>query len=109
MSGIGVANPTSSLEALVDANQDGLGTAMQVKIKFIGQLYESAYDTLNGQLDLEAHGVRTFEGVAIRVGRRILVMARQVVANRSHDRFRTAPLAAAPAAAKCPMPMMPGR
>ncbi len=32
-------------------------------------------DTLKGQLDLEAHGGRTFEGVAIRVAQRILAMA----------------------------------
>ena len=39
------------------------------------QLIESVNDTLKGQLDLEAHGGRTFEGVAIRVGQRILAMA----------------------------------
>jgi hypothetical protein len=32
-------------------------------------------DTLKGQLDLEAHGGRTFEGVAIRVTQRILAVA----------------------------------
>lgn len=32
-------------------------------------------DTLNGRLDLEERGGRTFEGVAIRVARRVLAMA----------------------------------
>jgi hypothetical protein len=32
-------------------------------------------DTLKGQLDLEAHGGRTFEGVATRVAQRVLAMA----------------------------------
>jgi hypothetical protein len=43
-------------------------------IKPIRQLIESVNDTLKGQLDLEAHGGRTFEGVAIRVAQRILAM-----------------------------------
>ena len=38
-------------------------------------LIESVNDTLKGQLDLEAHGGRTFDGVAIRVAQRILAMA----------------------------------
>jgi hypothetical protein len=44
-------------------------------LKPIRQLIESVNDTLKGQLDLEAHGGRTFEGVAIRVAQRILAMA----------------------------------
>ena len=44
-------------------------------LKSVRQLIESVNDTLKGQLDLEAHGGRTFEGVAIRVGQRILAMA----------------------------------
>ena len=44
-------------------------------LKSTRQLIESVNDTLKGQLDLEAHGGRTFEGVAIRVAQRILVMA----------------------------------
>ena len=36
-------------------------------LKSIRQLIESVNDTLKGQLDLEAHGGRTFEGVAVRV------------------------------------------
>jgi hypothetical protein len=43
-------------------------------LKTIRQLIESVNDTLKGQLDLEAHGGRTFEGVAIRVAQRILAM-----------------------------------
>jgi len=44
-------------------------------LKSIRQLIESVNDTLKGQLDLEAHGGRTFEGTAIRVAQRILAMA----------------------------------
>ena len=44
-------------------------------LKAIRQLIESVNDTLKGQLDLEAHGGRTFEGVAIRIAQRILAMA----------------------------------
>jgi hypothetical protein len=44
-------------------------------LKSVRQLIESVNDTLKGQLDLEAHGGRTFEGVAIRVGQRILAVA----------------------------------
>src|ERR1039457_1330423 len=44
-------------------------------LKSVRQLIESVNDTLKCQLDLEAHGGRTFEGVAIRVGQRILAMA----------------------------------
>jgi hypothetical protein len=36
---------------------------------------ESATDTLQGQLDLEPHGARTFEGVAIRVAGRAMAPA----------------------------------
>jgi hypothetical protein len=44
-------------------------------LKKVRQLIESVNDTLKGQLDLEQHGGRTFEGVAIRVTQRILAMA----------------------------------
>jgi hypothetical protein len=44
-------------------------------LKSVRQLIESVNDTLKGQLDLEAHGGRTFEGTAIRVAQRILAMA----------------------------------
>ena len=44
-------------------------------LKSIRQLIESVNDTLKGQLDLESHGGRTFEGVAIRIAQRILAMA----------------------------------
>jgi Transposase DDE domain len=44
-------------------------------LKSVRQLIESVNDTLKGQLDLEAHGGRTFEGVTIRVAQRILAMA----------------------------------
>ena len=44
-------------------------------LKSIRQLIESVNDTLKGQLDLESHGGRTFEGTAIRIAQRILAMA----------------------------------
>lgn len=45
------------------------------QLKSVRQLIESVNDTLKGQLDLEQHGARTFEGVAIRVAQRILALA----------------------------------
>ncbi|GAA2807754.1 hypothetical protein GCM10010505_37500 [Kitasatospora aburaviensis] len=45
------------------------------RLKKVRQLIESVNDTLKGQLDLEQHGGRTIEGVAIRVARRILALA----------------------------------
>ena len=44
-------------------------------LKKVRQLIESVNDTLKGQLDLERHGGRTFEGVAVRVTQRVLAMA----------------------------------
>ncbi|WP_007507587.1 IS982 family transposase [Pseudofrankia saprophytica] len=44
-------------------------------LKKVRQLIESVNDTLKGQLDLEQHGGRTFEGVAVRVAQRLLAMA----------------------------------
>jgi DDE family transposase len=43
-------------------------------LKAVRQLIESVNDTLKGQLDLELHGGRSFEGVAARVAQRILAM-----------------------------------
>ena len=44
-------------------------------LKSVRQLIESVNDTLKGQLDLEQHGARTFEGVAVRVAQRVLALA----------------------------------
>ncbi|WP_067529737.1 IS982 family transposase [Nocardia uniformis] len=44
-------------------------------LKQIRQLIESVNDTLKGQLDLEDHGGRSFDGVSIRIAQRILAMA----------------------------------
>jgi hypothetical protein len=44
-------------------------------LKKVRQLIESVNDTLKGQLDLEEHGGRTVEGVAVRVAQRILANA----------------------------------
>jgi hypothetical protein len=43
-------------------------------LKPVRQLIESVNDTLKGQLDLEQHGGRTFQGVATRIAQRILAM-----------------------------------
>ena len=48
--------------------------AGQALLKSIRQLIESVNDTLKGQLDLELHGGRTFEGIAVRVAQRLLAM-----------------------------------
>ncbi len=52
-------------------------------LKKVRQLIESVNDTLKGQLDLEEHGGRTFEGVGIRVAQRILAMAAAIWHNRN--------------------------
>jgi hypothetical protein len=44
-------------------------------LKKVRQLIESINDTLKGQLDLEQHGGRTREGIAVRVAQRILALA----------------------------------
>jgi hypothetical protein len=44
-------------------------------LKKVRQLIESVNDTLKGQLDLEQHGGRTVEGVAVRVAQRMLALA----------------------------------
>ncbi len=43
-------------------------------LKKVRQLIESVNDTLKGQLDLEQHGGRTNEGVAVRVAQRVLAL-----------------------------------
>ena len=53
-------------------------------LKSVRQLIESVNDTLKGQLDLEQHGARTFQGVAVRVAQRILALAAAIWHN-----FRT--------------------
>ncbi|WP_369253937.1 IS982 family transposase [Streptomyces sp. R35] len=50
-------------------------------LKSVRQLIESVNDTLKGQLDLEQHGGRTHEGVAVRVAQRILAMAAAIWRN----------------------------
>ena len=45
------------------------------KLKKVRQLIESVNDTLKGQLNLEQHGARTIEGVAVRVAQRVLALA----------------------------------
>ncbi|WP_210583287.1 hypothetical protein [Streptomyces sp. GESEQ-35] len=48
----------------------------------VRQLIESVNDSLEGQLDLEQHGGRTFEGEAVRVAQRILAMTAAIWHNR---------------------------
>ena len=52
----------------------------------VRQLIESVNDTLKGQLDLEQHGGRSFEGVAVRVAQRLLAMAAAIWHNPPHRR-----------------------
>lgn len=47
-------------------------------LKKVRHLIESVNDILKGQLNLELHGGRTFEGVAIRVAQRVLAMAAEI-------------------------------
>nr|WSZ98251.1 hypothetical protein OH820_23555 [Streptomyces sp. NBC_00857] len=63
-------------------------------LKSVRQLIESVNDTLKGQLDLEQHGGRTFEGVAVRVARRILAMAAAIWRNHKTGAPSTRSLAA---------------
>jgi len=44
-------------------------------LKKVRQLIESVNDTLKGQLDLEQHGGRTHEGIAVRIAQRVLALA----------------------------------
>jgi hypothetical protein len=48
------------------------GELMSKKVR---QLIESVNDTVKGQLDLEQHGGRTCEGVAVRIAQRVLALA----------------------------------
>ncbi len=57
------------------ARKDELARHGEALLKSVRQLIESVNDTLKGQLDLEAHGGRTFDGTATRVAQRILAMA----------------------------------
>jgi hypothetical protein len=50
-------------------------------LKKIRQLIESVNDTLKGQLDLEQHGGRTLEGVAVRVAQRLPAMSASIWPN----------------------------
>lgn len=52
-------------------------------LKSVRQLIESVNDTLKGRLDLEQHGGRTFEGVAVRVAQRILALAAAIWRNHT--------------------------
>lgn len=52
-------------------------------LKKVRQLIESVNDTLKGQLDLEDHGGRSVEGVAIRVAQRLLAMAAAIWHNHT--------------------------
>ena len=51
--------------------------------KSIRQLIESVNDPLTGQLDLEQHGGRTIEAVAVRVAQRLLALTAAIWHNRA--------------------------
>jgi hypothetical protein len=53
-------------------------------LKKVRQLIESLNDTLKDQLDLEQHGGRTHEGIAVRIAQRVLALAAAIWHN-----FRT--------------------
>jgi hypothetical protein len=55
----------------------------QALLKPVRQLIESVNETLEGQLDLEQHGGRSFEGVAIRVAQRILTLTAAIRHNNT--------------------------
>ncbi|MEO3830417.1 IS982 family transposase [Actinomadura sp. B10D3] len=57
------------------SRKDEIARAGEPMLKSVRQLIESVNDTLKGQLDLEQHGGRTDQGVAVRVAQRILAMA----------------------------------
>ncbi len=73
--GITVLRPSRKKEVLRP------GEPMLGKVR---QLIESVNDTFKGQLDLEQHGGRTIEGVAVRVAQRVLALAAAIWHN-----FRT--------------------
>jgi hypothetical protein len=49
----------------------------------VRRLIESVNDTLKGQLDLEDHGGRSCQGVAIRVAQRVLAMSAAIWHNHT--------------------------
>ena len=56
------------------SRKDELLRAGEPMLKKVRQLIESVNDTLKGQLDLEQHGARTPEGIAVRVAQRVLAL-----------------------------------
>lgn len=52
-------------------------------LKPVRRLIESVNDTLEGRLDLELHGGRTSDGVAVRIAQRILVLTAAIWHNRA--------------------------
>jgi hypothetical protein len=65
----------SGITLLRPSRKDEAARCGEPLLKSVRQLIESVNDTLKGQLDLEAHGGRTYEGVAIRIAQRILALA----------------------------------
>jgi hypothetical protein len=79
-----VLNEDHHVALLRPSRKDETKRGGEPLLKSVRQLIESVNDTLKGQLDLEQHGARTFEGVAIRVAQRILALAAAIWHN-----FRT--------------------
>ena len=63
-------------------------------LKPLRQLIESINDTLKGQLDLEHHGGRTHQGVAVRIAQRILAMTAAIWHNHHTNQPTTRSLIA---------------
>jgi hypothetical protein len=71
------------IELLRPSRKTERARAGESLLKPVRQLIESVNDTLKGQLDLEQHGGRTFEGVATRVAQRILAMTAAIWHNNN--------------------------
>lgn len=64
----------SGITLLRPSRKEEVMRAGEPVLKKVRQLIESVNDTLKGQLDLERHGGRTFEGIAARVAQRVLAL-----------------------------------
>jgi hypothetical protein len=70
-----------AITLLRPSRKDGQARCGEPILKKVRQLIESVNDTLKGQLNLEGHGGRSCEGVAVRVAQRILAMATAIWRN----------------------------
>ena len=70
--------PAGGVTLLRPSRKDEAARGGEPVLKKVRQLIESVNDTLKGQLDLEQHGGRTFEGIAVRVAQRVLALTAAV-------------------------------